>query len=290
MEEGGGSGDEEGPMKKDLGLIGILAAGFNVSNSWLVIAATLVISIEYGPMNTVWGVICVTPIYLCIGLTLAELISVYPTAGGQYHWTSILAPSRIKNILSIAVVYTVVTLALLPIGSIACVQVASMMTWSLGRDGGLPFGSFLSRINQTLNAPVWALIWNYVVMFLIGILYLISSLAYNSIIGVSVILQQVVLVIPVSLVLYHRRSEAILPKDRAFYLPDWLGWTVNIVTFIFTVVIPVFLLFPTVNPPDQATMNYAVAVFGGVVLMSLANWVVYAMRHYNGPSTIKFHN
>jgi choline transport protein len=26
--------------------------------------------------------------------TLAELASVYPTAGGQYHWTSILAERR----------------------------------------------------------------------------------------------------------------------------------------------------------------------------------------------------
>lgn len=26
--------------------------------------------------------------------TLAELASVYPTAGGQYHWTSILAPAK----------------------------------------------------------------------------------------------------------------------------------------------------------------------------------------------------
>lgn len=30
---------------------------------------------------------------------MAELASVYPTAGGPYHWTSILAPQRYKRIL-----------------------------------------------------------------------------------------------------------------------------------------------------------------------------------------------
>lgn len=96
---GPAGGEKSVPLKKDLGWIGIFSAGFNISNSWLVIAATLVVSLEYGPMNTIWGVIAITPIYLCIGLTLCELVSVYPTTGGQYHWTSILSPKPVKNIL-----------------------------------------------------------------------------------------------------------------------------------------------------------------------------------------------
>lgn len=156
---------------------------------------------------------------------------------------------------SVAVVFTVIALVLLPIGVIACMQVASMMTWSLGRDSLLPFGGFLGRIHPVLNVPGWSLLWNFCVMFLLGILYLISDLAYNSIIGVSVILQQIVLIIPVALLLYHRRSPAVMPRDRAFYLPEWAGWTCNIVTFCFTLVIPVFLLFPTVTPVSRLTMS-----------------------------------
>ena len=38
--------------------------------------------------------------YLCIALTFAELVSVYPTAGGQYHFTSILAPKSINKFTS----------------------------------------------------------------------------------------------------------------------------------------------------------------------------------------------
>ena len=42
----------------------------------------------------VYGVIV---IFVTVGfsaLSLAELASVYPTAGGQYHWTNIMAPER----------------------------------------------------------------------------------------------------------------------------------------------------------------------------------------------------
>lgn len=42
-------------------------------------------------------------IFILVGLgstaTLAELTSVYPTAGGQYHWTSILAPKSTNRAL-----------------------------------------------------------------------------------------------------------------------------------------------------------------------------------------------
>lgn len=85
------------PFKKDMGWLSILAAGFNVNNSWLVIAATMSISLSYGPMNTVWGLLAITPIYFCIALTLAELVSAYPTTGGQYHWAYLMAPSKINK-------------------------------------------------------------------------------------------------------------------------------------------------------------------------------------------------
>lgn len=85
--------------KKALSWWGILAAGYNVCNSWLVFVATLTISLPYGPMNTIWGLIATTVGYTCIGLTLAELVSAWPTAGGQYHWTYILAPKWCRRFL-----------------------------------------------------------------------------------------------------------------------------------------------------------------------------------------------
>jgi choline transport protein len=34
--------------------------------------------------------------YVCAALSLAELASVYPTAGGQYHFVSILSPAKVN--------------------------------------------------------------------------------------------------------------------------------------------------------------------------------------------------
>ncbi|KAI7485064.1 hypothetical protein KC351_g4091 [Hortaea werneckii] len=38
--------------------------------------------------------------YTCVALCLSELNSIYPTAGGQYHWTCELAPKSWRKPLS----------------------------------------------------------------------------------------------------------------------------------------------------------------------------------------------
>jgi choline transport protein len=77
-----------------------ISAGWIICNSWAGIAATFALAIaQGGPVTLVYG-----PILMCVlvgacAVTLAELASVYPTAGGQYHWVSILAPKKWSRVL-----------------------------------------------------------------------------------------------------------------------------------------------------------------------------------------------
>lgn len=90
----------EPQMKKNLGPFAILCVGFNICNSWVGLAATMVIGMESGGSVTIlYGLIVVLFFLGCSALTMAELASVYPTAGGPYHWTSILAPEYSNRVL-----------------------------------------------------------------------------------------------------------------------------------------------------------------------------------------------
>lgn len=109
------SGISSMPMKRKFGILSIIAVGYNISNSWVAIAASFAIALQLGGTVTLlYGIIAVTIAMLCTGLTLAELASVYPTAGGQYHFTSILAPSKWSRGLSyfsgLAAVFAWITL------------------------------------------------------------------------------------------------------------------------------------------------------------------------------------
>ncbi|EXJ66481.1 uncharacterized protein A1O5_10633 [Cladophialophora psammophila CBS 110553] len=443
------------PVKRDMGWMGILAAGFSISNSWLVFLATLVIPLVYGPMTTICGIFSVTIAYIPIGLTIAEFISAYPTTGGQYHWTSILAPPSVKRVASYmtgflswcswltitastqsamamcifaivinakpttvihkweyflifqgqnitahlinllfqrhltklyffgfllslvaipvisvtllatstkassefvwttvvadygwptgvqflfaltapvqafcavdgavhlveevnqagkivprtvvtslvisfaslillacsvlyaitdlyavlatpsgflvfeivkqgtgsaaaAIVFTVLLLLAFPVSFTACARVASVMGCSLGRDNILIYSEKLSMISQRFNVPVYALFVDWILISLIGFLYLASPLAFNAIIGVSGIFQQLTIAIPTFFLIYRLRSPSVLPKDRSFRLPSWLGWTCNIFTVVWAAVTTIFFLFPFTEPIAEATMS-----------------------------------
>lgn len=47
-----------------------------------------------GSVTLIYGLIIIFIFVGSSAATLAEIASVYPTAGGQYHWTSILAPKE----------------------------------------------------------------------------------------------------------------------------------------------------------------------------------------------------
>lgn len=87
----------ETPIKK-FGTLNIIAAAFNICQAWASIGATFALSIEHGGSTTIiYGSIVIFLVYSAIALSLAELAARYPTAGGQYHWTAILAPEPFKR-------------------------------------------------------------------------------------------------------------------------------------------------------------------------------------------------
>ena len=95
--------DDTGVLKRDISGLSMVALAFNICNSWTAVATTFAIAISAGGTFTViYGMIVVSVAYLAVALTLAEVSSVYPTAGGQYHFASILAPRRMSRGLSYA--------------------------------------------------------------------------------------------------------------------------------------------------------------------------------------------
>jgi choline transport protein len=79
-------------LRKNFSLFSVLGISFSLANSWFGISTALVAGINAGgPVQLVYGTIIVSIVCLCIGVSLAELASAMPNAGGQYYWTSQLA-------------------------------------------------------------------------------------------------------------------------------------------------------------------------------------------------------
>jgi choline transport protein len=80
-------------MKRDFSVWSVLGVGFSLTNSWFGISTALVTGINSGgPVLIVYGIILIALISTCVGISLSELASALPNAGGQYFWANELAP------------------------------------------------------------------------------------------------------------------------------------------------------------------------------------------------------
>jgi choline transport protein len=109
-------------------------------------------------------------------------------------------------------------------------------------------------MHPRFGVPVWALLSNSAVIFIIGCVYLGSSTAFNAMIATGLILQQISYAIPAVLIMYRRRSTTYLPKNRSFRL-GYLGWVANILTVVMAIIATVFYNFPTVMPVTASNMS-----------------------------------
>lgn len=164
-------------------------------------------------------------------------------------------------------------------------QTASRLTWSFARDRGLVFSGAIGTIHPALDVPVWALIANAFVIFIMGGVYLGSTAAFNAIVATSVILMHVTFAVPAFLKLWRRRAACFLPKRSSRW--SWnlgiSGWVIDFITVLWGVITLVFYCFPTTTPTTGSGANYAAAVLAVMVLFTVINWFAYAKKNYKGP-------
>jgi choline transport protein len=88
-------------MSRNFSVWSVLGVGFSLTNSWFGISAALITGINSGgPLLIIYGIILIALISTCVGISLSELASAFPNAGGQYFWANELAPKRFANVAS----------------------------------------------------------------------------------------------------------------------------------------------------------------------------------------------
>ncbi|KAG5974645.1 hypothetical protein E4U55_008126, partial [Claviceps digitariae] len=79
-------------LKRNFSMISMLGLAFAILNTWTALAASISIALPSGGSSAViWGLVVAGICNLCLAASLAEFLSAYPTAGGQYHWAAIVS-------------------------------------------------------------------------------------------------------------------------------------------------------------------------------------------------------
>ncbi|CAI6264845.1 unnamed protein product [Periconia digitata] len=88
-------------MQRNFSVWSVLGVGFSLTNSWFGISAALITGINSGgPLLIIYGILLLALVSTCVGITLSELASALPNAGGQYFWANELAPKKWASLAS----------------------------------------------------------------------------------------------------------------------------------------------------------------------------------------------
>ncbi|KAJ5864528.1 Amino acid/polyamine transporter I [Penicillium soppii] len=162
----------------------------------------------------------------------------------------------------------------------AIMTTSSRMIYAFARDGGLPASPFFSRIHPKLNVPLNSLYLNLALVTIFGCIFLGSSSAFNAIVSASVVLLDLSYAMPIAV--NCARGRRMLP-ERSFNLAPWFGWTINLISLAYIALTTILFLFPPSIPATGSSMNYCVAAFGIVFIISTIQWIVDGRKNFVGP-------
>ncbi|EMT72455.1 amino acid/polyamine transporter I [Fusarium oxysporum II5] len=85
-------------LERSFSWLGALALAYSISNSWLTYASSFGLVLIYGGgVTTLFALLIAAAAQWIVFLGLAELCSAFPSSGGQYHFTYIIASPKTRN-------------------------------------------------------------------------------------------------------------------------------------------------------------------------------------------------
>ncbi|KAL3229651.1 Polyamine transporter TPO5 [Nakaseomyces bracarensis] len=171
---------------------------------------------------------------------------------------TIFTKSTDSMIVSILLVLLI--LGNLIFSGIGSITTSSRAVYSFSRDRAIPrhdLWTFVSDDSQS-RVPKYSIILSMCISYILGLLALISTAAFNAFIGLAVLCLCSATFIPLVLVLCTGRRVI---KHAPVKIRYKFGWFINIMSVIWLLLVMVSVSFPIQIPVTMKSMNYALVVY-----------------------------
>ena len=139
----------------------------------------------------------------------------------------------------------------------------------------------LFKVHHRRNVPFNAVLTTSFLSFILCLIQLGSTVAFNIIISLNLIAFLGTYMISIGCLLIKRFRNEPLPAAR-FSLGRW-GLPINLFAFFYSLLALIFSCFPVSVPVDASTANWGPAIWGGVLVIALVSYLVQGRRDYRGP-------
>jgi amino acid transporter len=144
--------------------------------------------------------------------------------------------------------------------------------------------------NNEQVSPGWNIPLNAVIVSLgfgiaIALINLGSSVALNAIVSLTMSALLSSYMVSIGCIFAKRVRGEPLPPAR-FSLGKW-GMAVNVIALCFLFAFFIFAFFPTGRPVTATTMNWNIAMFGGITLFATVYYMIIGHKQYRPPVDIQ---
>ncbi|KAG0583556.1 hypothetical protein M758_3G147700 [Ceratodon purpureus] len=166
------------------------------------------------------------------------------------------------------------------VGGVAGVLSNSRMVFAFSRDGALPFSKLWHKVNRH-DVPINAVWLSVVIAFIMVLPSLGSLVAFQAIVSIATVALYISYALPTLFrITAARRTFEPGPVTLG---PRWVSLTIGWVAVVWVGIITVLFSLPVAYPVTKQTLNYTPVAVGGLFVLVVVSWVVYAHKWFQGP-------
>ncbi|KAF8390083.1 hypothetical protein HHK36_024604 [Tetracentron sinense] len=156
----------------------------------------------------------------------------------------------------------------------------SRMAYAFSRDGAMPLSSLWHKVNQQ-EVPMNAVWLSVVMSFCMALTSLGSLVAFQAMVSIATIGLYIAYALPIFLrVTLARKSFVPGPFNLGFF-----GVLVGWIAVLWVTTISVLFSLPVAYPITKDTLNYTPVAVGGLLILTVSSWILYARHWFRGPIT-----
>lgn len=233
--------------------------------------------------NVPIAIICtiITAIATAIPWSIALLFSIQdPTAIIMSTVPIVEVYRQCLNSTTGATVFMIYFILMFVLIALNCALFASRLLWSFARDGGLPYSNYFSQVTDGRPSKLGPVLW--VLQLLFGVLYIASTVAFNSLISLSILVNNITFVAPQAALVIRGRHHL----QPGYFSLGKFGYVVNALATVYITFFSIVLCFPSFIPVTGSSMNY-VSVCVAVVCICITTFWFSGCRHtFRGPTIL----
>jgi len=129
--------------------------------------------------------------------------------------------------------------------------------------------------------PLNALGLTVAISFILSLIYIGSSTAFNAIISLTAIALHVSYILPIAFIMLRKiRGPPI--EFGPFKLGKW-GIPINLFSLAYLIFVIIWMPFPTMLPVTGSNMNYAGPILLVFIFGAIADWVISGQKRFEFP-------